>query len=164
MINIYKMTCETGKTYYGSTKQTLKKRLQMHNYIKKCSCKDFINPKIELLETCEKEQQKQRESYYIRNFECVNIRIEDRTFKEWRKDYKKIHNENQKKWYEKNREKKLKQKKEYYEKNKKKELEKKKETTTCECGVVITKCHLLRHKKSNKHKINISVLNKNISI
>ena len=187
MINIYKITCETGKTYYGSTKQTLKKRLSGHkcknNY---CSSKDFINPKMELLETCEKEQQKQRESYYIRNFECVNKKIDDRKRKEWYeknkekekernkiwyknnkeiqnentkkwyKDNKKIHNENQKKWYEKNKEKERERKKKYYQNNK--------EKTTCECGAIVTKKSLPRHKKSNKHKINISVLNKNVSI
>ena len=164
MINIYKLTCETDKTYYGSTSRNLNIRLKEHKRQKRNTCKNFINPKIELLETCEKEQQKQRESYYIRNFDCVNKKIDDRTKKEYQKDNKKKQKEDAKKWYEKNREKKLKYKKEYYENNKEEINEKNREKTTCECGVIITKYGLSRHKKSNKHKINISVLNKNVSI
>ena len=132
MINIYKMTCETGKTYYGSTKQTLKRRLKGHKDKKNCSCKDFINPKIELLETCEKEQQKEREGYYVRNFECVNIYIPDRTVKEWFKDNDITHKENQKKWYEDNK-------------------EKRKKKIKCECGLMVSNAYLTNHKKTKKH-------------
>tara|TARA_R110002153_G_scaffold48412_1_gene136534 strand:+ start:68 stop:499 length:432 start_codon:yes stop_codon:yes gene_type:complete len=87
-ISIYKITCETGKIYYGSTKRTLKQRLYNHIMVKDCTSRDFINPKIELLETCKKENQKEREGYYIKNFECVNIRTPGRTKKEYEKIYK----------------------------------------------------------------------------
>ena len=87
-ISIYKITCETGKIYFGSTKRTLKQRLYHHKYFKDCACRDFINPKIELLETCKKENQKEKEGYYIKNFECVNIKIPGRTKKEYEKIFK----------------------------------------------------------------------------
>ena len=41
--------------------------------------------------------------------------------------------------------------KEYREKNKEHFKEKNKEKITCECGDYITKCNMLRHKKSKKH-------------
>ena len=55
MINIYKITCETGLIYIGSTTRPLKERLRKH---KKdiCRCKDFINPKIELIENVEEKE------------------------------------------------------------------------------------------------------------
>ena len=64
---IYKLTCETGKIYIGSTCRTLNKRLQEHKSLKnKCSSKGFINPSIELLEeidteNCEDLRKKERE-------------------------------------------------------------------------------------------------------
>tara|TARA_R110002167_G_scaffold49110_2_gene144117 strand:+ start:937 stop:1374 length:438 start_codon:yes stop_codon:yes gene_type:complete len=145
MINIYKLTCETDKTYYGSTSRNLNIRLLEHKRHKKNTCKDFINPKIELLETCEKEKQKERERYYIKTFDCVNYKQPGRHIKD---------NDEQHQEY----------KKAYYKKTKNKVCEQRKEKTTCECGAIVNKGALTRHKKSNKHKINISVLNKNISI
>ena len=133
MISIYKLTCKTGKIYYGSTTTELKVRLS-HS-------KGFIDPKIELLETCEKEQQKERESYYIRNFECVNKVIPDRKVDEWKKDnmdkLRIISNKS-------------------YHKRKEIINEKRKEKITCECGTITNKGHLARHKRTDKHKKLIS--------
>ena len=68
---IYKLTCETGKVYYGSTSLTLKQRAGKGWY--HCSCKDFNIVKKEVLEEVETKQEAlERESYYIENFECVN--------------------------------------------------------------------------------------------
>jgi len=71
-MSVYKLTCsETGKVYYGSTKNTLKVRKSKGWYT--CSCKDFVNPNIELVETVDDlNNLLEREDYYIRNFECVN--------------------------------------------------------------------------------------------
>ena len=139
MIKIYKLTCETGKIYYGSTSTELRIRLNHHKSDKRipsCRSKGFINPKIELLETCEKEKQKKRESYYIRNFECVNKVIPDRTNQEWKKDnmdkIRIISNKS-------------------YHKRKEKSNEQRKEKITCECGTITNKRHLARHKKTKKH-------------
>tara|TARA_R110002012_G_scaffold59131_1_gene154456 strand:- start:16 stop:462 length:447 start_codon:yes stop_codon:yes gene_type:complete len=144
MISIYKLTCKTGKIYYGSTTTELKVRLSHHKTEKRkisCNSKGFIDPKIELLETCEKEQQKERESYYIRNFECVNKVIPDRKVDEWKKDnmdkLRIIANKS-------------------YHKRKEKINEQRKEKITCECGTITNKGHLARHKRTDKHKKLIS--------
>ncbi len=72
-MSVYKLTCaETGKIYYGSTGNDIKKRENKGWY--KCSCKDFINPKLEVLEHVEDETERLiRENYYIENFDCVNV-------------------------------------------------------------------------------------------
>ena len=132
MINIYKITCETGKIYYGSTSRELRIRLNEHKRHNKNTCKDFINPKIELLETCEKEKQNERERHYIKNFECVNYKQPGRHYND--KD-----------------ERHMKYRKEYYEKSKNKVCESRKIKIVCECGNIVTKGGLLTHKKSKKH-------------
>ena len=49
-MSVYKLTCnETGKVYYGSTKSTLEVRKSKG--WKKCSCENFVNPTMELVET-----------------------------------------------------------------------------------------------------------------
>lgn len=88
-MSIYKLTCaETGKIYYGSTGNDIKKRENKGWY--KCSCKDFINPKLEVLEHVEDETERLiRENYYIENFDCVNHnRSVGLTQKEYQKEYR----------------------------------------------------------------------------
>ena len=153
MISIYKITCETGKVYYGSTKH-IKKRFKHHtNVYNTSNSKGFLNPKFEILETCNEEERKDKESYYIRNFECVNKRIENRTLKEYYQEFKndktkykydKIH-------YEKNKEIINNKKRIHYEKNKEIILEKKKVKITCKCGSIIRKDKIKRHERSKKH-------------
>ncbi len=120
---IYKIVCnETGKTYYGSTTQSLSQRMAFHRYsIKKkkncCSVKSIIelgNYDIILCEefSCEnKEQLHMKERQWIDGNICVNknkpIRFEDEKLD--RTDEKR-------KWYERNRDTILKKQKEkYYE-------------------------------------------------
>tara|TARA_R110001632_G_scaffold223481_1_gene355346 strand:+ start:352 stop:996 length:645 start_codon:yes stop_codon:yes gene_type:complete len=111
----------------------------------------------------------------------LNVKLPTRTRKEWDEDNKEKILEQKKEWYENNKEQILKDKKEYYEnnkekiaeynkeyneKNKEKILEQKKERyennkeqinekrsekVTCECGLVLTKSCLSRHKRSQKH-------------
>jgi len=91
---IYRVVCEeTGRQYIGSTCSTLVKRLSNHKRNKKngSSCKDFINPKIFLIEDypCDrKEQLLMRERYHMENTECVNLNRPIRTDTE-RKEQKK---------------------------------------------------------------------------
>lgn len=82
---VYKKTCETGKVYYGSTKNHIDIRLNKGHY--KTTCKDFINPKTEVLEYIEDDKERyEKELYYIRNFECVNKMGKGFNDKEWRKN------------------------------------------------------------------------------
>ena len=129
---IYRIVCNTtGLTYYGSTVQSLYKRLYSHKKRKTCSSKIIIeadNYEIILVETfaCKsKEELHARERFYIESNECVNKQIPTRTRKEWRdankenhKEYYEAHKEQikeyQKEWREDNKE----QNKEYREANK----------------------------------------------
>ena len=71
-MSIYKLTCsESKRVYYGATKHSIEYRRSKGHY--KCSCKDFINPKLELVEIVEDiTKLYERETYYIQNFECIN--------------------------------------------------------------------------------------------
>ena len=97
---IYKLYNQYG-TYYGSTTTSLKTRLSTHRSeakkdINKCSKSKILFqngaiPKIELLEEVYYDNIKElreREAYYIRNLECINISIPNRTNKEYRIDNK----------------------------------------------------------------------------
>ena len=137
---IYKITNEdmVGLVYYGSTIQTLNKRLREHKYDclrKNTSSKILFNTenyKIQLIELYPCENRKQlclREGWYIRNNDCINKSIAGRTKKECQKEYYK----------------------EYYNLNKNKMNEKAKEKVKCECGATLTKRNLATHKKSKKH-------------
>ena len=68
---IYRLICsETGDIYYGATKHTIEHRRSKGHY--HCSCKNFVNPKLELVEDCDIDILYEREKYYIKNFPCVN--------------------------------------------------------------------------------------------
>ena len=74
-MSVYKLTCsETNKIYYGSTKMTLKERKGKGWY--HCACKDFINPKMDCMETVDNlDELEIRENHYILNYECVNKNV-----------------------------------------------------------------------------------------
>jgi len=133
--------------------------------------------KMELIENypCNsKTELDRREGEYTKNNKCVNKVIAGRTYKEyckdnkeyikklnkdWRENNKEYRKEYNKKYYENNKEKEAEKDKKYRENNKEKVAERKKkwynqfnkEKVTCECGCVVTKSSLIRHKKSNKH-------------
>ena len=129
---IYKLVNdELGLTYYGSTCSELRKRFWAHKArakFKHCTSHKLFESgicKIYLVEkvSCEdKMELTKRERFYIENYECVNKKIPNRTDKE------------------------------YYLKKKDIISEKHKLKITCECGSVIRKCAIARHKKSIKHQ------------
>ena len=164
---IYTIRCRTDETliYVGSTIQPLAVRWGGH---KKCCnskrCKnmsiyttingDWDNWYIELhsLYPCEsKEELCKREGEIIRLIGTLNSRIEGRTREEHYQDNKEKILEYGKEYYEDNKEELCKKGKEYREKHKEEIMEKRKEKITCECGCIINKKHLNRHKKSQKH-------------
>jgi len=130
---IYKIVCNiTGEVYYGSTIDTLNRRLTKHKQSRKsCSSRNIIERgdyEMILIKNypCNNVYElEEEESNYIRNNTCINVVIPNRTQKE------------------------------YYEDNKKKILEKIKkyeaEKITCECGAIITRGAILRHRKTMKH-------------
>jgi len=165
---IYRVVCsETGRQYIGSTASTLVKRLHLHKHKKynTCMTKDFIEPKIFLIEDfpCQrKDQLHSRERFYIESMECVNIQIPTRTKKEWTEDnkshiiiyqkqYQKDNKEtidNQKKLWNENNKDKRKESADKYRKNNK---DKRTQKINCECGGKFTLQNKSRHLKSKNH-------------
>ena len=177
---IYKMENEYG-IYYGSTTKSLKERLRGHksdaktkNKNKVCTSRILFQndaiPKIQLIEEIEFDDIKElwdREAYYIRNLECINKYIPNRTKKQWIEDNKQQIAKQKKKKYEINKGKILEQKKQYYLDNKKKKLEYRKDhyeankhiinekakiKISCQCGSIVRKSDFAQHCKSKKHQ------------
>jgi hypothetical protein len=126
---IYKLYCPDGDpndVYYGATVNSLNQRLSKHKTTNGCvsrilfqKYKDKII--IELVENFPCNNKKEldiREAYYIRNNNCVNTVIPDRTEPEYQKEYR-IENKDYFKEYRiENKEQIKEQKKEYYIENK----------------------------------------------
>jgi gas vesicle protein len=127
---IYKIECyTTGLVYIGSTIQSLIQRLQSHRwdynrylngkfrFITSFKILENDNYNIVLLEEypCEnKEQLHAKEAEYIRNNECVNKCIPNRSQKEYYNDNKDQISEQRKQYYNDNKE----HYKQYYNDNK----------------------------------------------
>jgi len=190
---IYMIESIEGKCrYYGSTCEKLSQRMSKHRYSYNHNKKDTSSKKVLkypdakifliLKYPCNsKEELNAKEAEYIRQFDCVNTRIDGRTYKQWREDNKELIAEKQKKYYQDNKETILIKSKQYRlenkEKIKKKEKKRreqnkeiikqrakkwrennkekiKKDRSTvinCECGSIYTKNHKARHNKSKKH-------------
>ena len=140
---IYKIVDDNDKIYYGSTIQKkLCNRLAQHKCMKKYMTKDFINPKIYLVEEREFTDKKEMlllEAVYIKSNECINKVVPLRTRKEWRNlpEQKQKTKEYNKKYTEINR-------------------EKDKTKFTCVCGSITRLRDKSKHIKTKKHLIFIS--------
>ena len=152
---VYKIYDNTnGNVYYGSTRQSLSKRIQAHRTKYK---QHLDNPErhkgmsvfkilkndnysISLVEefTCQnREQLHARERHFIENFECVNKHIPLRTKKEY---------------YVDNFEKIAEYKKGHYKANREAILKFKGEKFICDvCGHTYTRVHKRRHEQSQRH-------------
>ena len=144
-MSIYKLTCaETGKNYYGSTGNDIKRREGSGWY--KCACKDFINPKLEVLEHIEDETERlHKENYYIENFDCINI---NRAVGLTQQEYNKLE-------YIKNGEKKKEPNKEY----RKKIVEEKKYYCSL-CDIAFQSPKKLTRHEGHRHKLKQESFNK----
>jgi len=153
---------QTDDIYYGSTTQTLTKRLSKHkgnfklwkenkyNYVSSFEIIKYDDCYIELVENfpCNnKDELHKREGEIIRANPCVNKNIPGRTIKEYKEDNKEKIIEYNKQYNENNKDK----LKEYRENNKEKINEYKKQPFNCECGSCLTISHKSRHLKSQKH-------------
>jgi hypothetical protein len=173
---VYKIICEVDKDfcYIGSTVRTLNVRWSAHKNDYKCwkeegkvckmstyDCYDRFginNFSIELIKeykVCDKNNLEAYEQLWINKSKCVNkfntFRIEYLSQKEYREENKEVIYEQRKKYREKNKEVIYEKKKKYREKNKEVISEKKKIKTTCECGSIVKKDYLAKHKKTQKH-------------
>jgi hypothetical protein len=173
---IYKLVAG-GLTYYGSTVNELRYRLYLHKSTFKRNgtitskllfdtgdeVKIFL---VEKFPCNDRMELNARERYWIENNECVNKNIPTRTDKEWRdankeqlkeknKEYREAHKEQlkekSKEWRDANKEVRTEKEKERYKAHKEEILKRRSEKITCECGAVIRKGDLSRHKKAPKH-------------
>ena len=121
---IYTLRSHTTEMFYiGSTYNDLSRRKAQHKAQKMNEIARLEDFYIELLEAfpCDnREELNKREGELIREHRdtCVNIKIEGRTRKEYRKDNKEAILEKDKVYYEANKEVKAEYKKIYYKKNK----------------------------------------------
>ena len=180
---IYKIYDNTnGNQYYGSTTQKLSMRMCGHraNYKRFMEkgygiygtgyCRSFDILKngdysyslVEEVECDSKLILHQRERYYIENNDCINKYIPSRTSQEYYQDnkekfseYREANKNKIKEYREVNKEK----MKEYHQANKDKIKEYKKEKIECECGCIIRKDSMYRHRKSKKHLDNLKSIN-----
>lgn len=159
---IYKLWSPQGlenEIYYGSTCNDLRIRLCQHKTnARKCSShilfEKYDDVRIDLVEECpceNKEQLSKREGYYIRNNSCLNKQIPDRKPAEQKRIYYLNNVEHRKQYREQNKEHIKEQWKQYHQQNKDKINEKKREKITCECGAIISRCGLARHRKTQNH-------------
>jgi hypothetical protein len=129
-------------------------------------CDDY---RIELLEECpcdNREQLHKTEGKYIKELTCVNKLVAGRTKKEWRQDnkeaisqWRKQHcQDNQeaitqyhKQYYQNNKEAINQYHKQYYQDNKGKIKNRVGEKIRCDCGSLLSKGSLARHKRTQKH-------------
>lgn len=154
-------TCDDKKVYVGST-NNLKKRINEHK--SSCNnekCNDY-NLKI---------YQYIRENGGFNQYEFIILECYAYNFKHdllCKEDYyikmypnnlnsqrayltDEEHKNRHKKYYDENKDIVLEKNKKYYEKNKEIINEKKKEKITCECGSIVRKGLIARHRKSLKH-------------
>lgn len=172
---IYKICSEQGPlVYFGcTTKKYLSQRMASHrtNYKKWKEGKfnnvesfrlfdayGVENCKIELLETVELISKiKERERYYIDNFDCVNKNIPGRSKQEYNLEYNK-------KYYLEHKEDINKKSKEYFKNWIVKNKDKMKETHICECGGKYCLAGKSSHIKTKKHQNFINPPNDEIEV
>lgn len=168
---IYKITSfsKPELVYYGSTCQSLKRRLRQHKTEMKIGKKEMASKQILELDDayivlveeypCQtKEDLFKREAEYISNNICVNKTMPYVSPEQQKENMKKYLEQNKeiirqkdqarhKIWYQKSKEKVA----EKYQKNKLQIQEKAKKMIICECGAEVMKCQMARHKKTDKH-------------
>ena len=106
---------------------------------------------IELIEKCpcnDKDEAHKKEGEWIRNLKpSLNKALPGRTKKEYHEHYKTYFSQLQKEYYKTNKEHILEASKDRYQVIKEDRLQK----VQCECGCVINRSSLLKHRKTKKH-------------
>ena len=171
---IYKLYDNTnGDTYYGSTCNELRFRIAKHKSAaicdnKSCSCKsksiilngDYSYSVVEEYPCESKRQLETRERWWIENNNCVNRRIPTRTHKECDDERyannKEKEQERGRNYYKNNKEVQSAGRLEYYHKHKEEVKIKRSVKVLCECGILVTKYYLPKHKTTANHLAAIS--------
>ena len=164
---IYKLWSPSQNlVYIGSTTQKLSQRKTAHvsdfkkwkngkyNFVTSFTILEFEDHRIELIENypCNnKEELLKREGYYIKELDCVNKCVSGRTQKEYYQDNKEELAKKHKEYRNEHKEELAKKNKEYRIDNKEEISKRGKEKITCECGSILRKTDLERHKRSKRH-------------
>ena len=168
--------------YVGSTTQRLSKRFSKHKSDMKVLTgklyREMINVGvenfyIELIENypcSSKEELNKREGEYIRQMGTLNYQVSGRTRQEYREENRDKQRERAKAYYHNNKEKELERTRVYRENNVEKEKERQKkyhdihkeetkqrrsEMIECECGALVSRGCLTRHKGRSIHQQNL---------
>ena len=168
--------------YVGSTTQRLSKRFSKHKSDMKVLTGKLYqemtnvgveNFYIELLENypCNsKEELNKREGEYIRQMGTLNYQVSGRTRQEYREENREKERERAKIYYANNREKELERtrvyrendvekekerQKKYHDKHKEETKQRRSEMIECECGALVSRGSLTRHKGRSIHQHNL---------
>ena len=152
---IYKLTGACGRVYIGSTVDTVKREVGHNCKGNRCSSKLLLKPiKFDIIDTRQYRLIRTLElveQYYLDNINTINQKRaytnSNKAKKKYREENKEKIKESKKKHYEENKEKIKEKRKTYREENK----DKIKQIVKCECGCLINKSVLSRHKKTKKH-------------
>lgn len=154
---------QTTDIYIGSTIQTLSQRMTDHRknykqylngtfaYISSYEILQYEDSYIELLFEGEFESKyvlKQKEGKYQREMNCVNKHIAGRTKREYEKEHKEQKIESGKRYRNKHPD----YNKQYFIENKETISKQRSTKIKCECGSIICKGDILKHKQTEKHK------------
>ena len=168
--------------YVGSTTQRLSKRFSKHKSDMKVLTgklyQEIINVGvenfyIELIENypCNsKEELNKREGEYIRQMGTLNYQVSGRTRQEYREENREKQRERAKAYYHNNKEKELertrvyrennvekekKRQKKYHDNHKEETKQRRSEMIECECGALVSRGCLTRHKGRSIHQQNL---------
>jgi hypothetical protein len=156
---IYKLTGACGKVYIGSTND-FDNRISQHNSkYNNCNSKLLLKPILdEVIDTRQYiliKSLRLVEQFYLDTINNINSKRAYTNYKKYQKKYREENKEKikelGKQWREENKEKKKEKDKKFYEENREKIREKQNEKIKCECGCVVNKSQLKRHRKTKKH-------------
>jgi hypothetical protein len=169
---IYKLVSNvTNDVYYGSTIETLKRRLQCHKkaYTRYMKGKRGYVTVFKIIETGDydihlveeyaclcRSQLESIERVYVENYTCINKHIPTRTINEWSIAYYKKNKDHvlqkNKKWRDQNKEYIKEYHRQKYIRNIDKIRKRDSQKFDCECGGRYQRCSKARHMKSKKHQ------------
>ena len=166
MATIYKIWSEKGeKVYIGSTILSLRERWYKHSCPSANNTNSRLlfeeygkeNCKIEKIEDVKEDEQIERERYWIEFFEdkVVNRQIPGRTDKEYHTTFRQVNNAKRKASYYENRDEELIKLRQNYLLHREDRITYAKENGSkrveCECGAIIRKDSLSKHKRTTIH-------------
>jgi group I intron endonuclease len=140
--------CERMRDHRKCVNDEAKQHFFIYKAFRELGVENFF---IELIEKCpcnDKDELRKKEGEWIRELKpSMNKNIAGRTINEYRIDNKEYIQEQNKQYRENNKEYIKEHNKQYYDINKEKVLE----PIKCECGCVVKRGSLLRHKRTKKH-------------